>query len=245
MKYNLNLNDRAFNAIINGTKKIEIRANTKKHNYANFNSGDFICFTNSSNEIITCKIIEINHYNTVEELLTLEGTRYTTSSTDDYKEAVERIYSLNGYKEEIPKSGVYAIHIQYLYKNTDIWNELFTKAKIVLKPKNISNSVDAGGVVAAVLSKDGNIYTGVCIDMACSIGMCAERNALSTMITNGESKIDKLVCIGSHNNIMMPCGLCCEFMMQLDNENKNMEILTNIDTKEIVTLKELLSNWRN
>ncbi len=243
MKYNLNLNDRAFNAIINGTKKIEIRADTENHNYGKFNSGDFICFTNPSNETITCKIIEINHYDTVEELLTLEGTRYTTSSTDDYKEAVERIYSFNGYKEEILKSGVYAIHIQYLYKNTDIWNELFTKAKMMLEPRNISDSVDAGGVAAAVLSKDGNIYTGVCIDAACSIGMCAERNALSTMITNRESKIDKLVCIGNHNNIMLPCGVCREFMMQLDSENKNTEILTNIDTKDIVTLKELLPNW--
>ncbi len=245
MKHNLNLNDRAFNAIISGTKKIEIRANTENHNYEKFNSGDFICFTNSSNETITCKIIEINHYNTAEELLTLEGTRYTTSSTDDYKEAVARIYSLYGYKEEIPKSGVYAIHIQYLYKNIDIWNELFAKAKMVLNPRNISNSVDAGGVAAAVLSKDGNIYTGVCIDTACSIGMCAERNALSTMITNGENKIDKLVCIGNHDNIMLPCGVCREFMMQLDNENENIEILTNIDTKDTVTLKELLPNWWN
>lgn len=36
------------------------------------------------------------------------------------------------------------------------------------------------------------IYTGVCIDTACTLGMCAERNAIANMITNGESKIVKL-----------------------------------------------------
>lgn len=36
------------------------------------------------------------------------------------------------------------------------------------------------------------IYTGVCIDTACTLGMCAERNAIANMITNGEGKIVKL-----------------------------------------------------
>lgn len=245
MKYNLNLNDRAFNAIINETKRVEIRANTGGNDYSKFNKNDLICFTNSKNETITCKIIEINHYNSIEELLTLEGTKYTTSSTNDYSEAIERINSLHGYKESIPKTGVYAIHVKYLYKNNNIWNELYERAKSVLNPRSISGSVDAGSVATAILSKGGNIYTGVCIDTACSIGMCAERNALSTMITMGENKIDKLVCIGSHDNIMLPCGVCREFMMQLDKYNNEIEILTDLNTKEIIKLKDLLPNWWN
>ena len=35
MIYELNLNDRAFEAIINKTKRVEIRANTGNHNYGN------------------------------------------------------------------------------------------------------------------------------------------------------------------------------------------------------------------
>lgn len=53
----------------------------------------------------------------------------------------------------------------------------------------------ADGVAAAILTDKGNIYTGVCIDTSCTLGMCAERNAIANMITNGESKIVKLVCI--------------------------------------------------
>ncbi len=157
MKYELNLNDRAFEAIISKTKRVEIRANTDNYNYDNIKLGDLIEFTNSINRKIVCKVIEINHYDTVENLLTLEGTRYTTSSTNDYQQAIERIYALNGYKESIKKSGVYAIHIEYLYESTDIWNELYKKCKEVLNGRAISDSVDAGGVAAAILTQKGNI----------------------------------------------------------------------------------------
>ena len=98
---------------------------------------------------------------------------------------------------------------------------------------------------AAILSSNGNIYTGVCIDTACSIGMCAERNALSTMITNGESQIEKVVCIGSKGNIMLPCGVCREFMMQLNKENGNAKILSDFEKLDIITLDKLLPNWWN
>lgn len=244
MKYELNLNDRAFEAIISKTKRVEIRANTDNHNYDNIKLGDLIEFTNSINRKIVCKVIEINHYDTVENLLTLEGTRYTTSGTNDYQQAIERIYALNGYKESIKKSGVYAIHIEYLYESTDIWNELYKKCKEVLNGRAISDSVDAGGVAAAILTQKGNIFTGVCIDTACSLGFCEERNAIGSMVTNGEEEIIKLVCIGSHNdNIMMPCGSCRELMLQLSSRNKSMKILTNLETKSTITLEELMPNW--
>lgn len=244
MKYELNLNDRAFEAIISKAKRVEIRANTDNHNYDNMKCGDLIEFTNSINRKIMCKVIEVNHYNTVENLLTLEGTKYTTSSTNDYQKATERIYALNGYKESIGKSGVYAIHIEYLYESTNIWNELCKKCKEVINGRKISDSVDAGGVAAAILTQNGNIFTGVCIDTACSLGFCAERNAIGNMITNGEEEITKLVCIGSNNdNIMMPCGACRELMLQLSSKNKKMQILTSLETKSTVTLEDLMPKW--
>ena len=245
MKYNLNLNERAFNAIINKTKRIEIRTITGNTDYSKMTKDDIIEFKNENNEKIVCKILEVNHYKTVEELVMLEGTRYTTSSTNEYEEAVNNINKLNGYKEAVKKYGVYAVHIEYLYCENNIWKELLNKAKEVQNQRNVSDSIDAGGVAAAILSSKGNIYTGVCIDTACSIGMCAERNALSTMITNGESQIEKVVCIGSKGNIMLPCGVCREFMMQLNKENGNAEILSDYEKLDIITLDKLLPNWWN
>ena len=76
-----------------------------------------------------------------------------------------------------------------------IWNKLYNEAKRVLNPRRISTLVDAGGVAATILAESGKIYTGVCIDGACSLGICAERNAIFNMITNGESKILKIIAI--------------------------------------------------
>lgn len=245
MKYNLNLNERAFRAIINKTKRVEIRTITGNIDYSKMTKGDIIVFKNEKDDKIVCKIIEVNHYKTIEELIMLEGTRYTTSSTNDYDEAIKNINKLNGYKEAIKKHGVFAIHVEYSYSVDNIWMELLNRAKAVQNPRSVSDSIDAGGVAAAFLSSNGNIYTGVCIDTACSIGMCAERNALSTMITNGESKIEKVVCIGSKGNIMLPCGVCREFMMQLDKENRKAEILSDFETLDTITLDKLLPNWWN
>lgn len=70
------------------------------------------------------------------------------------------------------------------------WQALYNEAKNKLNPRTISPFIDAGGVAVALLTKGGNIYTGVCIDTSCTLGMCAERNAIANMITNGESQIE-------------------------------------------------------
>lgn len=125
--------------------------------------------------------------------------------------------------------------------NDNIWIKLMEEAKRVINPRAISDFVEAGGVGAAILTDSGNIYTGVCIDTACSLGMCAERNAIANMITNGESKITKLVCLGSKGNLMFPCGACRELMMQLGN--KEVQILTDLDDFKYVTLDSLTPSW--
>lgn len=59
----------------------------------------------------------------------------------------------------------------------------------------VSGYIEAGQVAAALMTKSGNIYTGICIDTACSLGMCAERNAIAHMLTCGESEIRKLAVV--------------------------------------------------
>lgn len=240
----LSINNRAALAIKNNTKRVEIRANKNgKHDYSKLNNGDIIEFSSDKYGVLFVSVLEVNHYNSLEELFTLEGTRYTTSSTNDKEEAIKSINSLDGYKEAINNSGVYAIHIKYLYSEDSVWDELYEKAKNVRNSRDVSGMISAGGVGAAILTLGHNIYTGVCIDTACSLGMCAERNAIANMITNGEEKIKKLVCVDSRGEVGFPCGACREFLMQLSRDSKDIEILKNIETKEVVKLKELVPNW--
>ena len=74
-----------------------------------------------------------------------------------------------------------------------IWTKMYEAAKAVLNERKISEYFTCGEVSAAVLSKSGKIYTGVCVDTCSTLGICAERNAIFNMITNGESEIDKVL----------------------------------------------------
>ena len=125
----------------------------------------------------------------------------------------------------------------------DIWDTLYNEARKVQNDRTVSPFIDAGGVAAALLSAGGNIYVGVCIDTASTLGMCAERSAISAMLTHGESKIEKIVAVMPDGNVGSPCGACREFMMQLDKDSGNIEILLDKDTKNTVFLRELLPDW--
>ena len=117
--YQLDINDRAFLAIKNGTKKVEIRVTTDKLNkdYGKYQVGEYITFINSNNEELKCIIKEINWYQDERQLLTLEGTKFTLSSTNDIEEGIKSINSYKNYKEGIKENGIYAIHIEPIVNN--------------------------------------------------------------------------------------------------------------------------------
>lgn len=125
----------------------------------------------------------------------------------------------------------------------DIWDILYEKAKSVIKPQKISNLVEIGSVGSAILTKNGNIYTGICIDTASTLGVCAERNAIFNMLTNGETQIDKVVAVVDGSGCGAPCGACRELMMQLDKNSGDIEILLDYETKKTIKLKELVPYW--
>lgn len=126
-----------------------------------------------------------------------------------------------------------------------IWNEMYQAARAVWNDRKISDYVEAGGVAAAVLSSLGKIYTGVCIDTNCTLGICAERNAIFNMITNGEHEIKKVLAIMPNGKTGgAPCGACRELMVQLmPNDYREIEILLDFETGKVITLGELTPEW--
>lgn len=124
-----------------------------------------------------------------------------------------------------------------------MWKKLYDAAVAVQNGRVISPFIEAGGVAAAILTKRGNIYVGVCIDTASTLGMCAERNAIANMITHGEHEIERVVAVMPDGRVGAPCGACREFMMQLDRDSGNIEILLDLDTEETVKLSALTPNW--
>ena len=125
-----------------------------------------------------------------------------------------------------------------------IWTELYEAAKRVLDPRNVSDIIEAGGVAAAIESVSGKIYVGVCVDSACTLGICAERNAIFNMITNGENAIKRVIAINWDGKAISPCGACRELMTQLMPKNyRDIQVMLDYENNRVVTLGELTPEW--
>lgn len=124
------------------------------------------------------------------------------------------------------------------------WKKMYEAAKAVQNGREISERIYAGGVAAAVESASGRIYVGVCVDTSCTLGICAERNAIFNMITNGEQYIKRVLAIMPDGKTGAPCGACREFMTQMmPGRYHNIEIMLDYENERIVTLGELTPEW--
>lgn len=125
-----------------------------------------------------------------------------------------------------------------------IWEELYSAAKAVQNARKISDYVTAGEVSAAILSASGKIYTGICVDTCSTLGICAERNAIFNMLTNGESEIKKVLAVLPNGKTGAPCGACRELMVQLMPESYDgVEIMLDYENEKVITLGELTPEW--
>jgi len=120
-------------------------------------------------------------------------------------------------------------------------SQLITAAKAVCGSFGLSDDFSAGSVGAAIKTVDGNIYTGICIDLACGLGFCAEVSAIAEMLKNRETHITDVVAVSSEG-ILPPCGRCRETMSQVDVRNLECRII--LGENRSVTLRELLpDHW--
>lgn len=99
----------------------------------------------------------------------------------------------------------------------------------------------AGSVAAALRTAQGHTYTGICLDLSCGIGFCAEHSAVAEMLKARETRIEMVVAVGA-NRILSPCGRCRELMAQVDRGN--LATLVVMPGERIATLRELLpEHW--
>lgn len=124
------------------------------------------------------------------------------------------------------------------------WKDLYVAAKKVQNGREVSERIYAGGVAAAIESESGKIYVGVSVDTSCALGICAERNAMFNMLTNGESEIRRVLAIMPDGKTGAPCGACREFMTQLmPGHYQNIEIMLDYENGKVVTLGNLTPEW--
>lgn len=77
-------------------------------------------------------------------------------------------------------------------------------------------------VAAAVLTKDGNVYTGVNIENSSyGLTVCAERNAIAAAINSGDRDFLRMTIVTNSKLVKSPCGSCRQVIFEF---NKNMPI---------------------
>jgi cytidine deaminase len=96
----------------------------------------------------------------------------------------------------------------------------------------------AGTVASALITKQGRIYTGICIDVACSLGFCAEHAAIAEMLKNRETAVEYIVALKEDGKILPPCGRCREMLMQIYANNSSTAVI--VSENRTVKLCELL-----
>ena len=118
------------------------------------------------------------------------------------------------------------------------FEKLLNETKKLANKRILSEYAYCGHVACALLTKSGNIYTGINLDSNCSLGNCAEYAAIADMLKNNESDIDKIVAYSAKGVIYSPCGRCRELMRMINTSNLDAKVMVAED--KVCKLRDLL-----
>ena len=101
-------------------------------------------------------------------------------------------------------------------------------------------------VGACILYESGNYYCGCNVENASyGLSLCAERNAISTAITNGEnSRLLKAAVYSPDSKLCTPCGACRQWLVEFES-GQNIEIILEGENSDVVSysINELLPHY--
>lgn len=121
--------------------------------------------------------------------------------------------------------------------------ELYELAKDAMK--NSYSPYSDCKVGAALLCKNGKVYTGTNIENA-AFGptVCAERVAVFKAVSEGERKLLKIAVVGGKNGVIngvfAPCGVCRQVLREFCDDDFEILLGESEESFKKVTLKDLL-----
>ena len=94
---------------------------------------------------------------------------------------------------------------------------------------------------AVLLTKDGEIYTGVNIENA-SFGLtnCGERTAIFKAVSEGAREFQELIIYGQTEKPISPCGACRQVMAEFFEPDLPVTLVSQNKSTVVMTVKELL-----
>lgn len=95
-------------------------------------------------------------------------------------------------------------------------------------------------VGAALLGKDGKVYTGVNVENSSFGGtICAERTAFVKAISEGCMEFEAIAVVSSDGEAW-PCGICRQFMKEFCEDDFKIITGNDEDSLRVYTMKEIL-----
>ena len=90
-------------------------------------------------------------------------------------------------------------------------------------------------VGACALYESGNIYVGCNVENSSyGLALCAERNAISTAIAQGETtKLIKIAIYSPNTTNCFPCGACRQWLCEFE-EGQNIQVILEDENKDII-----------
>lgn len=116
--------------------------------------------------------------------------------------------------------------------------ELINRAKSALE--NAYAPYSKYRVAAALLTAEGNVFTGVNIENA-SYGatICAERVAVFKAVSEGFTHFTTLALVTGQGDFPTPCGMCRQVLSEFGKPDMKI-VLSNDEKTEVYRLEELL-----
>ena len=123
-------------------------------------------------------------------------------------------------------------------------NELVSLAKKELK--NSYSPYSGFKVAAALITKNGNVYTGANIENSSyPVGICAERTAISKAISSGKHNFKAITIVGgfvdnSNLDYCPPCGMCRQFLSEFCDKDFVIILAKSLNEYKLIGFDEIL-----
>lgn len=98
-------------------------------------------------------------------------------------------------------------------------------------------------VGAALIDNHGELHSGCNVENAAfPQGICAEANAIGSMVAAGGSKIVTIAAVGGKDAVeaCTPCGGCRQRILEFADENTRIILLGRDNTIDVYTVEDLL-----
>ncbi|MEE3468740.1 MAG: cytidine deaminase [Eubacterium sp.] len=110
--------------------------------------------------------------------------------------------------------------------------------------KNSYSPYSGFQVGAALLCKDGTVYTGCNVENAAyGPSNCAERTAVFKAVSEGKREFERIAVVGGHEGESVaptPCGVCRQVLSEFCEPSFEVIMAVNEQEYEVMTLGELL-----